>query len=216
MSLRNIYVVGKDIGFANWMDGNIVFKMEEADFVVFTGGEDISPGLYRDVRHPATWSTLSRDKFEIKEFKKAQSLQLPSVGICRGAQLLCVLAGGKLIQDQCNANTVHLVKLYNGGNIILNSFHHQAQYPYLLPECEYKLLGWTNSQSSHHRNGKNEELSLPAGKEAEIVYYPKINALGIQAHPEILMKDYDKIKYCRDAIDYLRVLLDQFLLQGLD
>ena len=44
---RKIYVVGYGRSYANWMQGEIVPDMKDADLVLFTGGEDISSELYK-------------------------------------------------------------------------------------------------------------------------------------------------------------------------
>lgn len=209
--MRKIYVVGPDSHYINWMEGNLTSSIEQANFVVFTGGEDISPYLYDDNSHPSTWSAPVRDEHDLLEYNKAKSLKIPVVGICRGSQLLCVISGGKLIQDQADIERMHLIECVDGQHLLMNSMHHQAQYPFLLPAEQYKLLAWTKGISSYHKNGNDKEMHLPDGKEAEIVYYPKINGLGIQGHPEIMMKDYGVDANSTKTIDYLRELLNRFL-----
>src|SRR6266702_4767702 len=68
---KNIYVVGGDVSYINWMQGQSVSKMEDADLVVFTGGEDVDPAIYGDLPHPTTRFNTKRDTYEIAEFQKA-------------------------------------------------------------------------------------------------------------------------------------------------
>jgi putative glutamine amidotransferase len=208
---RKIYVVGPQKGYANWMNGELVDTIEKADLVVFTGGEDVSPELYNEPSHPTTGNSPRRDKEEVIEYTKAKALNKSMIGICRGSQFLCVMAGGKLVQHQMNPLNVHSIETLDGKTIDITSSHHQAQYPFLLkPDEEYKLLAWTKGMSKYHFDGVGKELSLIDGKEAEIVYYPKIKALGIQGHPEWMGREEYK-----ETFNYLDNLLNKHLAEEL-
>lgn len=182
--MRKIFVVGSSVGYANWMKGELVEDMKDADLVVFTGGEDVHPSFYWDVIGKYTYCNLKRDIIELEHWNKAVELNKRIIGICRGAQFACALSGGVLIQHQNNHKAVHPIKTFDGKIIDVTSDHHQAQFPYLMDEDQYKLLAFTEGMSSIHWNGKNEEISNGRFLEAEIVYYPKTKALGIQGHPE--------------------------------
>jgi len=199
---RKIFIVGAAGYYANWMEGVVVGKMEDADLVVFTGGEDVDPSLYGQPEHPTTYSNLDRDLYEKGEFVKAQELNKPCLGICRGSQFLCVMAGGHLVQNQPNPSHVHKIKTFTGDELLITSTHHQAAYPYNLDPSEYKILGWTDGMLAYHKNGADKELNPE--KECEIVYYPNIRALGIQGHPEMMSMD-------SPTVEYLRKLLSTFL-----
>src|ERR1700749_1025065 len=155
---RKIYVVGGVNSYANWMEGEIVDTMEEADLVVFTGGEDVSPEFYKEPKHPYTRNNKNRDSKELNEFIQAMNLDKHIIGICRGSQLSCVLSGGKLVQHQDNPTWLHPIKVYGqDGELNISSTHHQAMYPYNLPKNEYKILGWTEGMLKSHQNGRIEE-----------------------------------------------------------
>lgn len=200
--MRKIFVVGGSTNYANWMQGILVQKMEDANLVVFTGGEDVDPSLYQQPKHRLTGSNLERDKREWKAYERARTLGIPCIGICRGSQFLCVMNEGDLVQDQINPGYKHLIKTFDGQSLLITSTHHQAAYPFVLPDDEYKILGWTNNMCGHHEDGNGKELNPP--KECEIVYYPKTKCLGIQGHPES-MDETDPV------IPWLRNLLDKFL-----
>lgn len=209
---RKIFVVGFYGGseYINWMQGQRTFNMKDADLVVFTGGEDVDPSVYHKKPHPTTSSNIWRDKNEIASFKEAKRLGKPMIGICRGAQLLCVMNGGILVQDQHNPAFVHPMKMYDGKEILVSSTHHQAAYPYLMPKKKYRVLGWTNGLSPYHY-GQSYDEELAPEKECEVVYYPKFRCLGIQGHPEMLFQMTDRYPQLQDSIDYFRGLLDDFL-----
>jgi putative glutamine amidotransferase len=75
--------------------------ISKMDGIVFTGGADIEPGLYGkpELRMQCEEIDSARDKKEFELAKKADQLQLPIFGICRGLQLLNVHYGGTLIAD---------------------------------------------------------------------------------------------------------------------
>lgn len=180
---------GQFYDYPNWIkDSIVVDTLEEADLVLFAGGEDVSPILYNEPRGRCTNSNWERDYFECEVFAEAKRLNKHILGICRGSQFICVMAGGSLVQDQNNPRYYHEIKVEGEKDILITSTHHQAQYPFVLPNEEYKIIGYTNNISPFHVNGYGEELN--PNKECEIVYYPKIKALGIQGHPEKMFIDY--------------------------
>src|ERR1019366_1982428 len=80
-------------------DGNLLFyDPEKIALIVFTGGHDVWPELYNENVCWNTYHSVERDLYEGRMFEQAQEYDIPCVGICRGAQFLCVKAGGKLIQ----------------------------------------------------------------------------------------------------------------------
>ncbi len=217
---RKIYIVdgGMGMGAGTWMGTKFVKNMEDADLVVFTGGQDINPSLYGEPRHPLTHYSQRRDDYEVTEFKKAQSMGKNLLGICRGAQLLCAMAGGKLVQHQENngSHVVHRNDIEFGPDeYLVTSCHHQAQYPWGLPYGDWTLLGHSIDQSFFHEDGNKKELlegmahvcewgGGRAGNslvEVEDVYYGKIKALAIQSHPEWCSKDSPTIAHYRKLLD---------------
>jgi len=70
------------------------------DGLIFAGGEDIEPSIYGGNSH-STISAIDkgRDEFELALAEEALRNSMPTLGICRGSQLLNVATGGKLIED---------------------------------------------------------------------------------------------------------------------
>lgn len=180
-----VFVVGGRTEYANWLPKiEITKNLEQADVVLFTGGEDVHPSLYNEPVGQQTYSNLERDMYEKEIFLKAQAMDKKFLGVCRGSQFLCVMAGGKLVQHQDNPKAVHeiLIDDYGYTKINITSTHHQAQYPYNLHKFAYTILGYTQNISPFHLDGNEKELNPQ--KECEIVYYRNIKALAIQGHPE--------------------------------
>ena len=200
-----VYIAGGKLylEYIDWLkDAVQTSNIEEADLVLFAGGEDVHPSIYEEPVGSFTASNIHRDMSEIQVYEK------PMLGICRGSQFLCVMSGGRLVQHQENKFHYHPIITHDGLELLISSTHHQAQYPYDMKKDEYQLIGWTENISRFHLDGENKEISDKPFKEAEIVYYPKINALGIQGHPEYMSRGNAEH---RDTLEYLDNLVNNLL-----
>lgn len=226
---KKVYIVGNATHYSSFIDEvELVDDMKDADIVLFTGGADVDPSLYDDIKHETTFSYLERDLYEKEQFSKALSKGKFMLGICRGSQLLCALSGGKLIQDVNNhAGVKHDIRFSDGDVKKITSTHHQMMYPYNLDKKDYKLIAWSDvTLGTHHKLGNDTDVkkflsnktqsicticgkSVPFGgesrhncfKEPEIVYYNKTHALGIQGHPEMMRKDDSVVIKINEIID---------------
>ena len=83
----------------------VVFELlwplvRDLDGLVLTGGGDLYSSLYRQSPHPQTESPdVWRDVWERYAALLAWLLCIPTLGICRGMQLMNVVLGGTLYQD---------------------------------------------------------------------------------------------------------------------
>ncbi len=69
------------------------------DGLVLCGGADVDPLRYGAARHPRTQvADAARDRFESALLAAAAARRLPTLCVCRGAQLLNVVRGGTLHQ----------------------------------------------------------------------------------------------------------------------
>ena len=139
---------------------------------------------------------VTRDTYDLTLFKLASDRNIPTLGICRGLQLINVGMGGTLYQDlpsekpsdinhrQEEAGTVatHSVSVVEGSlmhqilgqkEVQVNTFHHQA-IEKLAPGL--KSVGWAND-------------SVPEMIEA----YPHRQIIGTQFHPEIFTNAGDEL-----------------------
>ena len=68
--------------------------------LVLTGGEDIGAEHFGQTPHPAMGTPhAARDEYEIALTRAAVERRVPTLAICRGAQLMNVALGGTLLQD---------------------------------------------------------------------------------------------------------------------
>lgn len=124
--------------------------LERVDGLLLAGGADVDPNHYGEDPLPRLGRiTPERDGAELALVRDALAAGMPILGICRGLQVLCVAAGGTLLQDipsqvpgalkhrqqappwygthdvAVEAGTL-LARLLGEGPLRVNSFHHQA------------------------------------------------------------------------------------------
>lgn len=212
--MKKVFVVGGDWRYTNWLGMKIVTKACDADLVLFTGGEDVDPHLYEEPVHPKTMFNAERDNYEVEVYCKAVQRGQYLLGICRGSQFLCMMAGGKLVQHQENPSFIHAMQTRNGDELYVTSTHHQAAWPWNLEPETFNLIGWTTGISKFHQGGNQEELVIghsdAQGRECEVVHYPLELSLGIQSHPEMVFDYYGTnaevdryINYCKSLVELL-------------
>jgi putative glutamine amidotransferase len=116
--------------------------LERLDGIVFPGGADVDPAEYGEAPHPKTESNADLDRLELAVARWALRSDLPTLGICRGQQLLNVALGGTLIQHlddhrQAGDRTAltqtltlragsRLAGVFGSTQIEVNTMHHQA------------------------------------------------------------------------------------------
>ena len=158
---------------------------EKADIVIFSGGADINPVLYHCKQHQTTYYNKDRDLLEVNCFNNLSKDQLV-IGLCRGAQLITALNGGKLIQNVSgHASGPHFIT-NKEHRFKIESIHHQMMYPFDMDKKDYDLLYWSSKQLSSYYEGDGI-LDPPC--EPEVVLYHvknKPTCLAIQGHPEMM------------------------------
>ena len=167
--------------------------IEEAQVVVFTGGSDVNPALYGEEAVDSVFFDEKRDTFETKAYKECIETKTPMFGICRGAQFLHVMNGGKLWQHVNNHGKAHvIVDHVNQVKLVASSLHHQM----VRFDVDMTVLATTSAQVASIFNSQEKTIKLddvPAknGKkcyreeEIEAFKYEETQCLGVQGHPEI-------------------------------
>ena len=169
----------------------VVSAVSKCDGIILTGGGDIHPLWSEETSMGKTGQIDSeKDLFDFTVIAAALRLSVPMLAVCRGLQTLNVALGGTLYEDipsqvtgaighnqpASRYETWHRVKIEKEGRLgeilggiktaEVNSFHHQAVR--LLPDfatvCATALDGIIEA----------------------VDYYPEVNALGVQWHPEAL------------------------------
>jgi len=124
--------------------------LEIVDGLIFAGGGDIDPSIYGGEHHPSIYLVDGdRDHFELTLAKATLSTSIPTLGICRGMQILSVASGASLIPhvpdmygdaiahrlDHPRRPTPHpvtieansrLATIMQDTEVMVESWHHQA------------------------------------------------------------------------------------------
>ena len=185
-----------------------VKTLEESSVVIFTGGADILPHWYDEKGIPGCYYYPDRDDIEVADFFNMRTDQ-QAWGICRGAQLLWALSGGKLWQDVSDhAGTPHSVTDEDTQTPrVVNSVHHQQLMPVSVSGAaagaavtKAKILAATHRARSKvgRVNGekiiwtRDSEIRDHKSLDIEAVIIPKTETspfiYGFQAHPEYGME----------------------------
>lgn len=213
--LPKLYVVGGSVGYASYLlprEGRevqvvLTDRPEQADMAMFTGGSDISPSLYNAPYGSHTYDSPSRDKHEVEMFNFFRSEEVPMIGICRGMQLFNALLGGSMIQDVTgHAGGQHTVVFDNyqdskGESLVLpfSSLHHQMVDPRKVKKG-WDIIGRSEERRSRHYLDGLDEDQDGIDTEIELIYFPEINSLGIQGHPEFMDANCESVKFWRSLI----------------
>ena len=84
---------------------------DQLDGIFLTGGVDMTPDTYGEVRHERCGRTdPARDTIEMQLIRWAKEDKKPVLGVCRGIQVINVALGGTLYQDlaaQCSGSIKH-------------------------------------------------------------------------------------------------------------
>lgn len=173
--------------------------LQKGDMLIVHGGADISPSLYHKAKSSKTWADdrpSTRDIIEWAMMQRAKELGIPIIGICRGAQMLCALAGGHLIQHINNHGGEHLCITVDGQEFITNSIHHQMMYPF---DIKHEMLAWTKEKLSDVYYDVDQHVDVPC--EPEFVYYPEVNGFAMQWHPEMMRAGEPATQYIVSEIN---------------
>lgn len=164
----------------------LIAQPDKIDLVVFTGGEDVHPGLYKGIDQLNLCATnLKRDMMEKSIFEFCLKHNIKMTGICRGFQFINVMAGGFMYQHITDHGLTghHDVYFpYNDKFMQVTSTHHQlvglrsGSFP----------IAWADPKRSQFYVGPYGEQVEDPELEVEAAVFPAINAMGVQYHPEVM------------------------------
>lgn len=166
--------------------------IDTIDGLLLQGGGDVDPALYGQERSPLCGESNSElDQFQIGLVKAAIKKHKPILGVCRGCQLINVVYGGTLYQDEsaCTKTNharylspeegVHqafierntlLSSLFPGPHLLVNSLHHQ-------------IIDKVGEGLCVSARGEDGCIEAVEDKEKDI--------LAVQWHPEALLQRSD-------------------------
>lgn len=199
--MKNVYIVNRDgaykrlfleIGFA------VTDTFANADLVCFTGGEDVTPSLYGDGAHPTTYNNIKRDEVERQVFLNCIDNNIPMVGICRGAQFLNVMSGGRMYQHVSEHTRSHsITDLETGETVWVSSTHHQMMMP---SPKGFLVASSTLGGTREWMDGQVAKKDVST-EDIEVVYYEHTKSLCFQPHPEMMGGAYEGMtKYFKELL----------------
>lgn len=108
---RRAHALGIEVATV-WLAGKeqptLLEALEQADAVVLTGGPDVEPHRYGAQDPEGLCKTNpQRDAIEWEILERLRVRPLPTLAICRGAQILNVFHGGSLVADLGPGNAIH-------------------------------------------------------------------------------------------------------------
>lgn len=173
------------------------------DGILFSGGGDVSPACFGGDNHPMIYSLdMERDRFELTLAHQVIRSNIPTLGICRGLQVLNLASGGDSLiphvpdhftqilhrveppNVQTRAQPTHhrvdiqansrLAAIVGAKQIPVVSWHHQA-----LKTCPPQAV-----LTAHAPDGMIEAIEYP--------HHPWL--LAVQWHPEMSIEDGYQLK----------------------
>jgi len=163
---KNILLSKASFNYEKWLEdenynilnayqtNNLDSLLSISDGIVLTGGEDINPLMYDNASNLYLCEMINhyRDTLEKLIFDYALNNSIPTIGICRGMQMINVAAGGSLYADiptqignavthrnngevnhsiylvdpQNNYNSLIFPKNDTSSSFNVNSWHHQG------------------------------------------------------------------------------------------
>ena len=158
------------------------------DGLVLSAGGDINPERYAGEQHETIYNVNnSRDDSECYLAEYALSESLPTLGICRGAQILNIVTGGSLYEhlpDAYGEETIHRLppKGPTPHTVILEG---ESRLADILQQPQFECVSW------HHQALKNvsDEFAVvaraPDGVVEAIEHRTHPWLIAVQWHPEL-------------------------------
>lgn len=187
--MPKVHIVGGGMAYVamfNHFGWEVVEDWASSDLIQFTGGEDVNPALYGEIALDCTHFNEHRDTEEKLVYQLARDNNIPMAGICRGAQFLNVMNGGKLYQHVNGhglAGTHPIRSVMGNSTIFVTSTHHQLMRPHPRGVLEGYAAGL--SPTKYYMGEDGEVVSVKDDPvEAEVVWYEDTKCLCFQPHPE--------------------------------
>lgn len=177
-------VKGRDVGAA------AAAVIQRLDGLIIAGGADVDPALYGEQPHPESGGFRpDRDAWELALLDAVAARRVPTLGICRGMQLMAVHAGGTLEQHTPDAvgHTGHSPggEVFGSTTVALDASSRLAA---LEGEAVVGPCHHHQSVATHpgfNVTGRGPDGSIEAMERVVAEGDPDIFCVGVQWHPEM-------------------------------
>jgi len=162
--------------------------LEAVDALILSGGGDIDPDAYGGKRHAANYGIdAERDALEIELARHIVFTELPTLGICRGAQILNIAHGGTLIEhlpDEIGEQVLHRAPPREpiAHGIRLQPHSRLAQ---ILGRVEFEAVSWHHQAPREVASGFTITGHAPDGTVEAIEMPTHRWLIAVQWHPEL-------------------------------
>ncbi len=167
--------------------------LDSIDGLIFAGGGDIHPSMYGGENHPTLYlMDQERDEFELALARAVLKRDLPTLGICRGMQILSVASGAALIP--------HVPDVY--GESIAHRLDHPrrpihhpvtlatgSQIAQVMGSQEITVMSWHHQAVRQVPPGWRSAASASDGLVEAIERIDRPWLIGVQWHPELSPED---------------------------
>lgn len=175
---------GADVG------GAAATAVQRLDGLIIAGGADVDPSLYGEQPHPASGGFRpDRDVWELALLDAATARGLPTLGICRGMQLMAVHAGGTL--EQHTPDAVGHAEHSPGGDVFGSTsvvLDASSRLAALEGESVIGLCHHHQSVATHpgfRVTGRGADGSIEAMERIPAEGMSDFFCIGVQWHPEM-------------------------------
>jgi len=177
---------------------------DRLDGIIFTGGGDITPGLYGGRPHPMIYSLDDqRDEFELALAKQILKTSIPILGICRGLQTLHLASQGKPliphVLDHFDGSIVHRQEPPDP-SVRAKPVNHRvrvapnSRLAEILPSDTIPVVSWHHQAIPTVPEGWAVAAQAADGLIEAIEHEQHPWALAVQWHPEMSIEDGYQLK----------------------
>ena len=179
--------------------------LEHLDGLILSGGHDVNPQLYgQQIRGCCGTLMPMRDQQDLGLARRALKKGLPTLGICRGMQIMAVAFGGTMYQDVKEDKGVEnhfftmLPRNYASHNICLEDGTHLMQ---IFGEKQVRVNSCDHQAVNQVKKGA-EKTDVSAQGVIDGYDFGGANDffIGVQLHPEMIFDSEQQKKLFRALI----------------
>ncbi len=168
----------------------IMQQMSLVDGFLLIGGCDVNPVYYHEDPHPLLQTTyMARDRYEHLLLKARDVYHKPTLGICRGIQMINVYYGGTLYQDNSlkeGAFKHSQSEASDGASHWINIEEHSFLYPILGKRA---FVNSFHHQSCHRIADTFNVVAQSNDGIVEAIQHKTEAIYAVQFHPEMMAKE---------------------------